>query len=149
VIVGASQDDDNGLDSGSAYLFDTPTQASVVARNGSGLNALILYRVSDPALGTNWITNLDCIGHSPSAAFFKVYAGPSSGIITSGGEVLLNLASASYISVSQGHMGGVVQFSLAVPSNAALCGLSASVQGIVFGSPGFELSNALDIVIGL
>ena len=66
-----------------------------------------------------------------------------------GGELLIDLASPSLLSIAQAHTGGVVQFSLTVPSNPSLCGMTASVQGVALGAPSYELSNALDIVLGL
>jgi hypothetical protein len=150
-IVGAYGDGDNGSRSGSAYLFDAPnceTLASTTARNGSGLNASILTKVTDPVLGTNWVTNLDCTGHNPAFATIQVFQQPSSGLFLPGGELLVDVTSSSVIALAQIHLGGVVQFAIAVPNDLALCGFTASAQGVVLGAPGYELSNALDLVAG-
>jgi hypothetical protein len=108
-----------------------------------------LNRVTDPVLGNNFITDLDCTGHSPSIGVLKFYVGASSGFILPGGELLIDLFSPQLLSIPQAHTCGVIQYSLAVPSNPSLCGMTASIQGVVLGAPSYELSNALDIVIGL
>ena len=148
-IVGAALDDDNGSDSGSAYLYETLILASATTRNGSGLNASILTRLSNPVLGSNFLIDLDCTGHSPSFAILQLYMGASSGSFLPGGELLIDMASPLLVSITQVHTGGVVPFSIAVPNDPAFCGTAASAQGVVFGAPFYELSNALDIVLGL
>ncbi len=150
-IVGAQYDDDNGIASGAAYLFETAIQfqSTAIERNGSGHNASILSSATGPTLGLNFVTDFDCSGHGPSIAILEIYAAASNGLFLTGGELLVDLASPLLISVSQAHTGGVIQYSLAVPSDPSLCGLTASIQGIVFGAPHYELSNALDIVVGI
>lgn len=45
--------------------------------------------------------------------------------------------------------GGIDTFSLAIPNNFSLCGLTASSQAIQFGVPPFVLSNAQDLTVGI
>lgn len=49
----------------------------------------------------------------------------------------------------QPHAGSTVVFSMPVPRDLALCGWSVSSQGVSLGAPGSQLSNALDLVLGL
>ena len=61
---------------------------------------------------------------------------------------MIDLSSAFATGAVLVHAGGVEQFSIAVPNDLAFCGFSVSSQGVVMGSPGYELSNALDLVVG-
>jgi len=149
IAVGAIDNDDNGPDSGSAYLFDVPALASATQRNGSGTNAQIFTSISAPVLGGPWITQLDCTGHAPGSAFLQISASPASGDFISGGELLINLASPTLLALFQPHTGTPIQFSLSVPFDTALLGATGSAQAVVFGAPAYELSNALDLVVGL
>jgi len=196
-VIGASGDDDLGLQSGSAYVFDAatgrqiakahaedgeaydsfgrtvaiagsimtvgaPTEAnfvgaaytfelapaSVVKRNGSGLNASLLTSAVAPVLGSTWSASLDCTGHGAGLAMLALYEGALDGIFLSGGELLVDLTSPEVATIPLPHTGGSALFSVAVPGDAALFGSPVSAQGIVFGAPGYELSNALDLVLG-
>ena len=150
-LVGATRDDDNGLDSGSVYLFDASdpsVPASSSVRNGSGLNSSLFGRVSDPVLGASWDTDLDASGHAAAIAAVLVYEQPFSGVFVAGGELLLDLTSPSVLQLVLSHTGNVVRFSSAVPLDGSLFGFGVSAQGVVFGAPGYELSNALDLTLG-
>ena len=47
------------------------------------------------------------------------------------------------------HSGNVVSFAAQVPNDTSLCGLRVYAQGVIVGSPGVQLSNRLDLVLGL
>ncbi|HHK42210.1 MAG TPA: hypothetical protein ENJ50_07315 [Planctomycetaceae bacterium] len=151
VVGGATGEDANGTGSGSAYLFDVsvPVQAGVSIRNGSGLNSMLLTNLSLPILGSSWDTSLDCSGHAPSSAALVAQEEPFSGLFLAGGELLVDLSSPQVTALTQIHSGGILGFGLMVPNDTTLCGMTVSVQGIVLGAPGYELSNALDLVLGL
>ncbi len=149
LISSSFHDDDQGTDSGSAYLIEVNTAASATLRNGSNLNGMSLSAATAPVIGTTWVGNLDSAGHASSLAYLLIYAEGSSGIFLPGGEVLVDLASPLLLSIAQVHTGNVVQYPLVIPNAPSLYGFSASLQGVVLGAPGYELSNALDIVIGL
>ena len=148
-LLGAPGGDDQGTDSGVAYVYDAlPVLAATSVRNGGGSNALILTGVSDPVLGTTWDTDLDTSGHGASIAALEVRSLPFSGLFLAGGELLVDVTSPQITSANQLHSGNVVRFSIPVPDDLFLCGLTASAQGLVLGAPGFELSNALDLIVG-
>jgi len=148
-LIGAPRDDGTGVTTGAAYIYFPAIQAGNISRNGSGINALRLTGASAPVLGGQWASDLDCSGHTPALAILELYSGASRGLVLRGGEVLVDLSSPFLTRVLSAHNGGNVQFSLPVPNDPALCGLAASAQGIVLGAPGYELSNALDLTVGL
>ena len=150
-IVGAVNTDENGLNSGSAYLFDGSSPAvpaATVSRNGSGVNASLLTSITDPVLGQDWETDVDTAGHAPAFAALEVFGSGLNGTFLSGGELLVDLSSPFLLGVIQFHFGGIERFSITLPPDASLFGLGASTQAAVFGAPGYELSNALDLVVG-
>jgi len=122
--------------------------ASTSVRNGSGLNPLTLNALNAPVLGSTWDVELDCGAHLPGAAFLVGFQAPASGGVFGYGEVLLDLTSAPYFILSSAHAMGKVGYSIAIPNDASLCGLSGSFQGLCRGAPGARLSNALDAYIG-
>lgn len=124
-----------------------PEGAASVSRNGTGVNPLTLVAVSNPVLGGSWAVDLDCSGHLPSVAFVSVRAAPATGPVLSIGEILCT--GPRYLLLSNAHASSVVNFGVSVPNQLNLCGLQACVQGICFGSPGLQLSNALDVTIGM
>lgn len=118
------------------------------SRNGSGTNALRLANVSAPVLGTDWETDLDCSGHAPSFASLEAFLAPSSGLFLAGGELLVDVTSGQAARAQLPHAGGVERFAVPLPLDLGLCGLEVSVQGLVLGAPGYELTNALDLTLG-
>ena len=146
VLVGAQLDDDPGVDSGSAYVFTVCTPASATLRNGLGINDLDLTNPSTPALGSTWSVDLDCTGHMADMAILYITNQPSSGLTLPLGEILItgNLLLKETIL----HAGGIVTFSIPIPPNPSLCGTQGFSQGLIFGGPGAELSNAVDVVLG-
>lgn len=121
--------------------------ASALPRNGSGSNPSTLASVNPPRLGASWDTSLDCAAHAPGTALLVVFASPATGPLTSFGEILVG--GSRLFRAVQPHAGSTAAFSQPVPADAALCGLQTSSQGLCFGAPGPQLSNALDLVLGL
>lgn len=121
--------------------------ATATPRNGSGSNPLTLASVSPPRIGASFEASLDCSAHAPGLALLLVHASPASGTITPFGELLVG--GARVFRAVQPHTGSTVVFSTPVPHDLALCGWSASAQGVSLGAPGPRLSNALDLVLGL
>jgi len=117
-------------------------------RTGSGANDFLFINQTVPALGDDWRTNLNCIAHAPGFAVIFAFSGQGFGLIVSAGEILVDLASPMLLSSIAMHFGGVVSFSIQVPFDSSLCGLTASVQGLCLGAPGPSLSNAIDIQLG-
>lgn len=128
-------------------ITDPCATASALPRNGSGSNPLTLASVNPPRLGASWDASLDCAAHAPGQAFLVVFDSPASGPTTPFGELLVG-GSRIFRRV-QPHAGSAAAFSQPVPADVALCGLQASSQGLCAGAPGPQLSNALDLVLGI
>jgi len=121
--------------------------AGSTVRNGSGVNPVNLTGFAPPRLGLSWTTSLDCSAHAPGLAGLFVNQLPASGSTTPFGELLLG--GARYGRFLQSHASSTVIFSEPIPTDVALCGLQATAQGACLGSPGPQLSNALDLVLGI
>ena len=150
-LIGSPDSDEGFVDAGAVYIFDAATPsglASTLVRNGSGSNAMILASRTNPVLGATWDSDLDCTGHSPSFASIEVYSQPFGGFFLSGGELLVDVTSPLLARAISIHYGNVLTFSLSIPPDGSLCGMTASAQGGVLGLPGFDLSNAIDLVLG-
>jgi hypothetical protein len=125
-----------------------PELAASTSRTGTGVNPLTLMPVTAPVLGSTWSVDLDCTAHAPALAFVSVRAAPAMGPILPIGEVLAG--GPRYVLLAGAHSSSVVNFSVAVPNQLNLCGLRGYSQGICFGTPpGIQLSNALDVIIGM
>ena len=120
--------------------------ASAQTRNGSGANPLTLASVNPPRLGASWDASLDCSAHAPGLAFVLVFDSPSTGPLTPFGEILVS--GSRLLRKIQPHTGSSSAFTEPVPADLALCGLQTYAQGVCFGAPGPQLSNALDLVLG-
>ncbi len=123
--------------------------AGSTIRNGSGSNPVLLTSSTTPVLNSPWSADLDCTGYAPSFAFLFFYARPWSGTFIEPGEILVRNAGKRLLRVSMPHAGDVVSFQAQVPDDLGLCGLAAYGQAVIFGSPGPQLTNALDLVFGL
>lgn len=129
-------------------LISVVTPASVVARNGSGVNPDILTAGTAPVLGAVWAPEVD--GSSLGAAGFSflfVYADPLGGLATSFGELLVDTTSPRLALDTSLFVGGTAVHAVAVPDDLALVDLTASSQSYLLGSG--VLTNALDTVLGL
>ena len=135
---------------GSTYLYDyTPPVASATSRNGNGINQIRLTSLSNPVLGLSWDADLDANGHAPGVASIVAYSGPATGPTLPGGELLIDTTTPQIAVLTLPHQGASVSFSFPIPNDARLCGLAASAQGLILGAPGYELTNAIDLILGL
>ena len=122
---------------------------SATQRNGGGINPKLLTNLTVPQLGMTWDIQLDCSAHaSGGLGVLSGYALPSSGPVLKAGELLVDPTSAKMFRFVQGHGGGVTLFSKGIPNDPNLCALNFSTQGFCTGSPGPQLSNAYDLVVG-
>ena len=121
--------------------------ASATVRNGSGTNPLTLSSVALPVLGGTWRVDLDCAGHAPGIAGLFVLDMPSTGPVIPFGELLVT--GTRLLRIIQPHSGALTSFSAVVPNDIALCGLQGYAQGVCLGAPGGQVSNALDLTLGL
>jgi len=120
--------------------------ASGVVRNGSGVNPVTLFYLDPPRIGKNFRAILDCTGHAPSLAALLLNSAPHSGLNTIYGQLLVS--GASIFSIGTAHAGDVVTLDAAIPPNVSLCGRPGFMQALIFGSPGPQFSNAVDLIVG-
>jgi hypothetical protein len=130
---------------GDTVLNATISPTSVAVRNGDGVNPLVFTSLTPPVLGTTWSATVDCSGHAPglvsivSRSFRFTFAPGAQGQRLIAGPLL--------VQATLPHSGNLVQFDLAVPNDAALCGLLCPTQATISG--GFiQRTNALDLVLG-
>ena len=136
---------DVGVDNVAIELEALP---ATVTPRFSRANANSLTSKAAPVLGTVWPATLDCSGHASGLAALAGGALPSFGIPADQGELLLDPADLFFV-LGLAHAGGPVDFAQPVPATPALCGTPVFVQGLCTGAPGGQLSNALDLVLGL
>jgi hypothetical protein len=110
------------------------------------VNPLSFGSWSRPTLGGTWVTSLDCSAHSAGGAVVFIFRSPLDGFPTPFGELLVG--GQPIFSMGQVHQGESVYFEAPVPSSLALLGRVAYAQGLCTGSPGPQLTNALDITLG-
>ena len=122
--------------------------ASVRVLNGSGVNPQTLDASSPPRLGQALSLELDCSAHASGTAFLSGRGAPGQVLLPPYGEVLTDLSRPGLFRVAQPHLGGRADFGFTVPDDTALCGFELYVQGLCFGAPGAQLSNALELTIG-
>jgi len=123
--------------------------ASATVRNGSGANTACYTPLAPPVLGGNWVSEVDHSGH-PGATLTAIvlYAAPSAGTFLPGGEVLVDLGSPKLSTLLGPATGTLDTFSQAVPNDCAFAGLTLATQAVVLGGAGYELCNAVDLVVG-
>jgi hypothetical protein len=124
--------------------------ASTSSRNGSGLNPVVLTGTSEPVLGGLWQTSVDksALPANVGSILF-VYTGASSGLVLTEGEVLVDVFSQELL--AQPAFSGPLTDTHTVPIPAAigLVGLTLSSQALILDVSGSQLTNAIDLVLGL
>lgn len=138
---------DIGADNIAIELDSVP--ATVTFRNGWNSNPRNFSSLNAPVLGTTWRSTLDCAGHSPGLAVLVAAGRASVDTPLDFGQLLVDLAGPVYATLVQVHAGGAVTFDQPVPSATSLCGTPVFFQGACSGAPGWQLSNALDLILGL
>lgn len=130
-----------------AYLIDRGTVASQELRNGSGTNELCLRGTTLPIGGATWTLELDSTGHpgAQSAVLFG-HEDPLE-LPLAFGELLVDVASTQLFTRFLPALGGIDNFTLAIPSNAALLGRTAQAQALILGGTP-ELCNAIAPTVG-
>jgi PKD repeat protein len=120
----------------------------VLHRNGSGVNPMVLTNLRPARLGALWECELDCSGHAPDTAQVFGYSRGATGPIFVSGELLVDLSSTYYFTLSAIHLGNAVRFQAFLPNDITLCGRLLSIQGLCRGAPAPRLSNAIDLRVG-
>jgi len=121
--------------------------ASATPRLGSGLNPETLTSITPPAIGTDWTTSLDCSAHATGIAGLYIYDTPTTGLMLSIGELLVT--GTRLHRMTRAHAGSAVTFNQAIPDDVSIVGFESYVQGVCVGVPGPQLSNGLDLLIGM
>lgn len=121
--------------------------ASATWRGGAG--DLDVYSASPPRLGSNFGGTMLLFGTGWQYGLLIGHVRPA--MVPFGGyTLLLDLASPKLLQTGFSGNGIVASFTFPIPSNTALSGLPLSTQGLLFGgNPGFALTNAWDLVLGL
>ena len=132
------------------HVLPASITASATSRNGSGVNPDIFTSTSLPILGTNWTSEVDAGSVGVGGfVFVFVYAGGLPGTPTAFGELLLDPSAAWLFTDLAIAAGGTSYHSIAVPSDPAFAGGTASAQGYLNNSPpSGQLTNAVDLVLG-
>jgi len=137
----------NGL--GGLYMLDRGEVAYQELRNGTGVNDLCLTAGEPPVIGSNWLAQIDSTNHAgATVALLFAHSGPHPGVLTSYGELLLDIGSPR-IMLQAGPATGLDAFSVSIPSDPAFIGASGHVQGAILGGGSIELCNAIHPVAGL
>lgn len=121
-------------------------RSATSVRNGSGMNPVNLNGWTPPLVGGTWVAGLDCAGHASGLAMLALHDTALDGVVTAFGERLVG-GSRHWRGFAP-HSGGAVYFSLSIPADPSLSGLTVFGQGFCGGAPGIVLSNALDLVLG-
>lgn len=129
--------------SGSISLDTNVATADI--RNLGGNRAC--YSADAPVLGTTWTGT---VAGGPTANLIAImgYQGASSGPNTSGGSLLVDLASPQIFVLVTPSAGLNTTLMNVVPADSSLLGFSLATQGVVIGGGAFELCNAVDLVLG-
>ena len=128
--------------------FAIGASAAATFRNGSGINSAC-YTSSLPRIGSTCVIDVDHSAH-PGATFTYVlgYMGSASGLVLGAGEVLVDLASPKVCASVIASSGTSDTHSFVIPDDPLLVGRTIATQAAIFGGPGPELCNAIDVVLG-
>ena len=132
--------------------FVLGTTGAAMVRNGSGVNPVVYSSTADPVLGTTWTAKLDATGH-PAAGLtlIVVYDTPLDGLATPFGELLIAPPPVgNYLhAVFAPALNGVASYAIPLPDDLQLLGFVAFSQAVLLGGAGPELTNAVDLTLGL
>ena len=122
--------------------------ASATTRNGSGTNPSVFATLTLPILGTAWSAEVDAAaaGANGGVTFVLGYQGPSAGLATSFGELLVDVTSPLLFGTIAPVVNGLSVHSTAIPSDNTLVGFTLTTQAYL-GATG-QVTNALDLVLG-
>ena len=120
----------------------------VAVRNGSGVNPLAFSASNSPSLGGTLQLEIDASGHSPGVVIVVARYGALSGVQTGAGELLIDPTAQAAFTLMAGHTAGVTALSGSVPLDPLLCGKSIHAQALIFGDPGAQYTNALELTAG-
>ena len=150
LAVGVTGSDDGGTDRGAIFVLRMAACVGpqLAVRNGTAVNPEVLCATAGPRIGTDWTVTVDATGSAPDLAILVAHDLPIPGTAIPAGEVLVDTTSLLHFRLARPHAGGPVDFTVSVPTELSLCGLTSAMQAVVFGAPGPVLTNALDVVVG-
>jgi predicted outer membrane repeat protein len=141
--------DPDGTRADMGALFFPQFPAALALRNGTGVNPVSYRSVLRPVIGSTWTASVDATAHgSPVAPVVLLGSTRAATVPRPGGELLLDLGAPTFLLGTRVPTGGVAVFSLALPRDHALGGLTLATQALVVG-PALDFSNALDLTLGL
>ena len=103
-----------------------------------------------PQINSTWTVNMRAQGH-PGATAVHILGYDcrfETGLLLSGGELLVNVASRLVLQVDMPVTGGITPVQFQIPNEPTLVGEVAYLQGVISGN-GTEFCNAMRVVIGL
>jgi len=129
-----------------ACTEDSGALASATVRNCSGANPAGFASLSDPAIGTNWVSTIDITTPGALASVVTLSTGgPLCGFFLNG--------------TVHGELEGLPPFlppnlgfgahSIPIPNDAALLGVSVTALGATFLPGNIALNNAIDLILGI
>ena len=125
-------------------------RADTTLRNDAGNVNPLSYTATKAILGSNFVgtVNLATTGHAFAALLG--YLSPLTLPLAGGQVVLVNIADpAGEVLMQAVQPGPTAVFSIAVPNDLALCGITAFTQAVHIGGVApFRLSNAQDVKVG-
>jgi len=124
------------------------TRATTFALDGSGTNPALLASLTPPAIGTGWQATIQAAlvpGTTASGLQVRTSA-RAVPLVTPFGELLI--AGPLLGSAQQPSNGTLDAFSLAIPADSALLGLTVHAQGYALMPSGPRLGNGLSLLVG-
>jgi hypothetical protein len=144
---GPLDSDGTRADMGAVFFPQFP--AAVALRNGTGVNPVSYRSVLRPVIGSTWTASVDATAHGfPVASVLLLGSLRAATVTRPNGELLLDLGAPTFLLGVRVPTGGVAVFSLALPPDHALGGLTLATQALVVG-PTLDFTNALDLTLGL
>ena len=137
------------IDAFRAERFDCVSNAVAQVRVGTGVNANTLTSLGAPSIGTDWQTTIDSSA-APAANLTYLLGferGLDPGLLLSFGELLVDLGSEPYLTLSSTPSASLSDYVVSIPSDPAFQGFEVFAQGVIFGTGFVELTNALDVVV--
>jgi hypothetical protein len=124
--------------------------AQVATRNGAAVNPVVLTAPLGPALGQSWMAQVDRNGVPGSfGSILFVYGAPFSGLFLPQGELLVDPSSPLVLTSAGSDAFGYDPHSIPVPPVLAFLGIQLSTQSLILHPTFSQLTNALDITVGL
>ena len=124
--------------------------ASSQVRNGAGGNPVVLASATAPAIGGLWLSTVDKSAQPGNlGSILFVYGQPSAGLFLTEGEVLVDLFSLQFLAQFANTSVASDAYSVPIPAAIGLVGIQVSSQALILDLAGSQLTNAVDLTLGL